>query len=132
MCALYAGFYNNVLVGVAHAQAVHDVRRIAILDFDVCDACDTQHGTCPSRAHRCEIGRGDARARGFQREYKTNTQTRKESETVNAVFYLPTRERRFVMTDCVTSYYYVNLVTRVLSTSTFTLKLERFVNNHPP
>ena len=52
MCALYAGFYNNVLVGVAHAQAVHDVRRIAILDFDVCDACDTQHGTCPSRAHR--------------------------------------------------------------------------------
>ena len=76
--------------------------------------------------------RGDARARGFQREYKTNTQTRKESETVNAVFDLPTRERRFVMTDCVTSYYYVSLVTRILSTSTFTLKLERFVNNHPP
>lgn len=76
--------------------------------------------------------RGDARARGFQREYKTNTQTRKEREIVNAVFDLPTRERRFVMTDCVTSYYYVSLVTRVLSTSTFTLKLERFVNNHPP
>ena len=28
-------FYNNVLVGVAHAQAVHGVDRVAILDFDV-------------------------------------------------------------------------------------------------
>jgi len=28
-------FYNNVLVGVAHAQARHGVRRVAILDFDV-------------------------------------------------------------------------------------------------
>jgi len=27
--------YNNVMVGVAHAQAEHGVRRIAILDFDV-------------------------------------------------------------------------------------------------
>ena len=28
-------FYNNVLVGVAHAQAKHGVGRVAILDFDV-------------------------------------------------------------------------------------------------
>mmetsp|Transcript_35429 Transcript_35429/g.111335 ORF Transcript_35429/g.111335 Transcript_35429/m.111335 type:complete len:365 (+) Transcript_35429:34-1128(+) len=28
-------FVNNVLVGVAHAQAVHGVGRVAILDFDV-------------------------------------------------------------------------------------------------
>jgi acetoin utilization deacetylase AcuC-like enzyme len=28
-------FYNNVLVGAAHAQAVHGLERIAILDFDV-------------------------------------------------------------------------------------------------
>jgi acetoin utilization deacetylase AcuC-like enzyme len=28
-------FFNNVMVGVAHAQAVHGVRRVAILDFDV-------------------------------------------------------------------------------------------------
>lgn len=27
--------YNNVLVGVAHAQAVHGLGRVAILDFDV-------------------------------------------------------------------------------------------------
>jgi len=27
--------YNNVLVGVAHAQAVHGLQRIAVLDFDV-------------------------------------------------------------------------------------------------
>eukprot|EP00966_Prymnesium_polylepis_P037184 863243-Prymnesium_polylepis.1 len=27
--------YNNVMVGVAHAQAVHGVDRVAILDFDV-------------------------------------------------------------------------------------------------
>ena len=27
--------YNNVLVGVAHAQAVHGLKRVAILDFDV-------------------------------------------------------------------------------------------------
>ena len=27
--------YNNVLVGVAHAQAVHGIKRVAILDFDV-------------------------------------------------------------------------------------------------
>lgn len=27
--------YNNVMVGVAHAQAVHGVGRVAILDFDV-------------------------------------------------------------------------------------------------
>lgn len=27
--------YNNVMVGVAHAQAVHGIRRVAILDFDV-------------------------------------------------------------------------------------------------
>ena len=28
-------FYNNVLVGVAHAQAVHGLKKVAILDFDV-------------------------------------------------------------------------------------------------
>lgn len=27
--------YNNVMVGVAHAQAVHNVTRVATLDFDV-------------------------------------------------------------------------------------------------
>ena len=27
--------YNNVMVGVAHAQKVHGVGKIAILDFDV-------------------------------------------------------------------------------------------------
>jgi len=27
--------YNNLLVGVAHAQAVHGVGRVAVLDFDV-------------------------------------------------------------------------------------------------
>ena len=27
--------YNNVLVGVAHAQAMHGLTRVAILDFDV-------------------------------------------------------------------------------------------------
>ena len=27
--------YNNVLVGVAHAQARHAVRRVAIPDFDI-------------------------------------------------------------------------------------------------
>ena len=67
-----------------------------------------------------------------RKEKKRTEKTRKEREIVNAVFDLPTRERRFVMTDRVTSYYYVSLVTRVFSTSTFTLKLERFVNNHPP
>jgi acetoin utilization deacetylase AcuC-like enzyme len=28
-------FFNNVMVGVAHAEDVYDVKRIAILDFDV-------------------------------------------------------------------------------------------------
>jgi hypothetical protein len=28
-------FFNNVMVGVAHAEEVYDVKRIAILDFDV-------------------------------------------------------------------------------------------------
>ena len=28
-------FLNNVLIGVAHAQAVHGVKRVAILDFDI-------------------------------------------------------------------------------------------------
>jgi len=45
--------YNNVMVGVAHAQAVYGVRRVAILDFDV------HHGngdaeiawSCPSRLY---------------------------------------------------------------------------------
>ena len=27
--------YNNVMVGVAHAQAVHGAQRVAILDWDV-------------------------------------------------------------------------------------------------
>ena len=27
--------YNNVMIGVAHAQAVHGLKRVAILDFDV-------------------------------------------------------------------------------------------------
>ena len=27
--------YNNVMVGVAHAQAVHGLERVAVLDFDV-------------------------------------------------------------------------------------------------
>ena len=28
-------FYNNVLIGVAHAEAAHGLSRVAILDFDV-------------------------------------------------------------------------------------------------
>jgi acetoin utilization deacetylase AcuC-like enzyme len=33
--------YNNVLVGVAHAQSVYGIGRVAILDFDVCRTCLT-------------------------------------------------------------------------------------------
>ena len=41
-------FYNNVLVGVAHAQAVHNIGRVAILDFDV------HHGNGDSDISWCD------------------------------------------------------------------------------
>ena len=40
--------YNNVMVGVAHAQAVHGVTRVAILDFDV------HHGNGDSDISWCD------------------------------------------------------------------------------
>ena len=40
--------YNNVLVGVAHAQAVHGVGNVAILDFDV------HHGNGDSELSWCD------------------------------------------------------------------------------
>ena len=64
--------YNNVLVGVAHAQAVHGIERVAILDFDVhhgnggenisfCDptrlyASSHEAGNyaCPGTTYRCD------------------------------------------------------------------------------
>ena len=43
--------YNNVLVGVAHAQAVHGIDRVAILDFDV------HHGDGDSDISWCDATR---------------------------------------------------------------------------
>ena len=40
--------YNNALVGVAHAQAVHNIGRVAILDFDV------HHGNGDSDISWCD------------------------------------------------------------------------------
>lgn len=40
--------YNNVLVGVAHAQAVHGIGKVAILDFDV------HHGNGDSEISWCD------------------------------------------------------------------------------
>jgi len=40
--------YNNVLIGVAHAQAAHGVGRVAILDFDV------HHGNGDSDISWCD------------------------------------------------------------------------------
>ena len=42
--------YNNVMVGVAHAQAMHGVGRVAILDFDVRPPSSSSSALCSAAA----------------------------------------------------------------------------------
>jgi acetoin utilization deacetylase AcuC-like enzyme len=64
--------FNNVAIGAAHARAVHGVRRIAIIDFDVHhgngsqEFCEHDPALFYASTHQALLfpGTGDARERG--------------------------------------------------------------------
>lgn len=69
-------FYNNVLLGVAHAKAVHGLGRIAILDFDVhhgngdADIVEKDPSLLYISSHEADIYPGTGESSGRQGRHK--------------------------------------------------------------